>query len=266
MTTLKAFFTAALLVVGLAAHAASPDGLPRGEVGIVATVIDGDTVRLKDGSADIRLVGIQAPKLPLGRKGFKAWPLADEARQALLALTQDRQVTLRLGTTARDRNGRTLAHLVREDGVWIQGEMLRQGWARVYTFPDNRQLATELSALETEARDTKRGIWADEFYAVREAADAAALMSVLNTFQIVTGTVHAVAKTKERIYLNFGDDFRSDFTISVDKRDWPRFDDAKLDLSQLTDHTIEVHGWLVSRNGPMIEATHPEQIRVGARK
>ena len=56
--------------------AAPPDTLTLGETGIVATVGNGDTVRLKDGQADIQLVGSQAPKLPLGRKGFKPWPLA----------------------------------------------------------------------------------------------------------------------------------------------------------------------------------------------
>ena len=41
----------------------------------VAEVVDGDTLILADGT-EVRLVGIQAPKLPLGRKGFRAQPLA----------------------------------------------------------------------------------------------------------------------------------------------------------------------------------------------
>src|SRR3546814_5034081 len=43
------------------------------------TVIDGDTLTLADGR-EIRLVGIQAPKLALGRTGFQPWPLAEEAK------------------------------------------------------------------------------------------------------------------------------------------------------------------------------------------
>ena len=48
-------------------------------------VVDGDTVVLEDGRR-VRLVGIQAPKLPLGRPGFERWPLADEAKHALESL------------------------------------------------------------------------------------------------------------------------------------------------------------------------------------
>jgi|TARA_B100000959_G_scaffold146327_1_gene153674 endonuclease YncB( thermonuclease family) len=52
--------------------------LVKDETAEVSVVIDGDTVKLKRTigkgnlvSNQIRLVGIQAPKLPLGRKNFK---------------------------------------------------------------------------------------------------------------------------------------------------------------------------------------------------
>ncbi|MBL8630326.1 MAG: thermonuclease family protein [Rhodospirillaceae bacterium] len=258
-------FLLALLFVAVApAFAAPPDALQKGDSGVVAAVVDGDTVRLKegrlkDGAADIRLIGMQAPKLPLGRKGFKTWPLADDAKDALEKLVLNRDVTVRFGTVTRDRNGRTLGHLVRSDGLWIQGEMLRQGMARVYTFPDNRKLAGEMLALEAEARKAKRGIWAHPFYAVRDAASPS-LSDDKGTYQIVAGTVKDTAKTKDRIYVNFGDDFRSDFTIAIEKRDWKIFEGSNVDLLALKNKTVEVRGWITMRNGPMIEATHPEQV------
>src|SRR3546814_4331543 len=45
------------------------------------TVIDGDTLVLAD-EREVRLVGIQTPKLPIGRAGFEAWPLAGEAKRS----------------------------------------------------------------------------------------------------------------------------------------------------------------------------------------
>lgn len=60
-----------MLLMAMPVWAAAPDALPEGRHGKVVTVIDGDTVRLEGIKADVRLVGIQAPKLPLGRKGFK---------------------------------------------------------------------------------------------------------------------------------------------------------------------------------------------------
>lgn len=253
------FIVLCVAAFGFGAAAAPPDVLPAGETGVVAVVVDGDTVRLKNDTTDIRLIGLQAPKLPLGRKGFKAWPLADDAQQALQTLVQGRTVTVRLGTVARDRYGRTLAHLVRDDGLWVQGEMLRLGMARVYTFPDNRALASEMLALEAQARAAKRGIWAHPFYAVRDALSPT-LSDDKGTFQIVAGTVREAAKTKDRIYLNFTDDFRTDFTVAIEKRDWRTFESAGVDVLKWQGQRIEARGWLSSRNGPMIEATHPEQI------
>ena len=90
----------------------------RAETAVVRGVVDGDTVILDDRS-QVRLVGLQAPKLPLGRPNFPKWPLADEAREALLALALGRRVTLAFGGRRIDRYGRHLAHLYRSDGLWI---------------------------------------------------------------------------------------------------------------------------------------------------
>lgn len=256
---IRRLFLCLLLLAPLSARAESVTDLTAGETGRVATVIDGDTIRLEGGDADIRLIGIQAPKLPLGRKNFPTWPLATEARDALLELVDSRTVSLRLGTTERDRNGRILAHVVRDDGLWLQGEMLRLGMARMYTFPDNRRLAAEMRAKEKEARNANRGIWADDYYAVR-TADSPKLLRDSGTFQIVTGRVTGAEQVKDRIYLNFGDDFRSDFTASIGKRDWPAFAKSGLDPLKLKDAQIEVRGWVALRGGPAIEVSHPEQI------
>src|SRR5262245_858154 len=56
----------------------SPEELAPGGEAEVSEIIDGDTLRLDDGR-EVRLVGTQAPKLPLGRPNFPTWPLAEEA-------------------------------------------------------------------------------------------------------------------------------------------------------------------------------------------
>ena len=52
-----------------------PEGLAQAGTAQVVDIIDGDTVVFADGSEG-RLVGIQAPKLALGRPDFVDWPLA----------------------------------------------------------------------------------------------------------------------------------------------------------------------------------------------
>ena len=49
-------------------------GLEPGGRIIVVEIVDGGTLRLDMGK-QVRLVGLQAPRLPLGRANFKAWPL-----------------------------------------------------------------------------------------------------------------------------------------------------------------------------------------------
>lgn len=241
-----------------------PDELHDGGSARVTTVIDGDTVILDDGR-QVRLVGIQAPKLPLGRPNFQAWPLGEEAQQALQELVLDTPVDLRLAPSSPDRHGRVLAHLVvahrliADGRVWVQGDMLRQGLARVYTFPDNRVLADELLALEREARSENRGIWALPYYALRTPDN---VRHDTGTFQIVEGRVLDTARVKKRIYLNFGADWRSDFTIKVDTRHETLFREQGIDLLTLKGQRVRVRGWIKSQNGPMIELDHPERLEL----
>lgn len=232
--------------------------LAREDAAVVRDITDGDTLTLDTGVV-VRLVGIQAPKLPLGRNGFKAWPLADDARNVLAELVQGRIVQPGFGGARSDRHRRMLAHLYRQpDAVWIQGEMLRRGMARVYTFSDNRALAAKMLALEHEAREAGRGIWAHDFYAVRSPEK---LDGMDNSFQLVQGKVHKFAKISDYMFLNFGADYKTDFTVVIDRRDWPSFA-AIIDLQAFAGKTVRVRGWLEQWNGPMLRITHPEQIEV----
>ena len=222
------------------------------------SVIDGDTLLLADGR-EVRLVGIQAPKLPLGRKGFETWPLAEEAKAYLEQLTHGRHLDLGFGGRRGDRHGRVLAHLFDSEGRWIQGEMLRAGLARVYSFADNRAALDEMLALERAARQARRGIWAEPFYAIRSPEDADRW---LGGFELVEGRVFAVGHGGGRTYLNFAEDWREDFTISLDRDAADLFDARGIDLEAFEGKAVRVRGWLKSYNGPMIEVTHPEQIEV----
>ncbi len=251
-----------LVLGGLHARAAEhlPAGLTAGTPGTVARIVDGDTLVLADGR-EVRLVGIQAPKLPLGRGGFPTWPLAPEAKRALADLAgPGTTLTPWFGGARRDRHGRVLAHLVRDDGTWLQGEMLARGLARVYSFADNRAAVAGMYAIERRARAARRGIWARAYYRVLADTEAA---RHIGTFQLVEGRIRAVAVVRGRGYLNFGADWRKDFTITVAKPALPAFRSAfGRRLERLSGSRVRVRGWLRSYNGPMIEGTHPEQIEV----
>lgn len=230
--------------------------------GVVDSVIDGDTVMLQ-GGAQVRLVGIQAPKLALGRPGLRDWPLATEAKELLEALVLGAPVKLIYGGRRVDRHRRILAHLERKAApgaaLWVQGEMLRTGLARVYTFPDNRARAERMLALEREARAARRGIWRLRYYRILGPEET---RRHIGSFRLVEGKVLDAAVVRGRGYLNFGPDWRTDFTISVARKHRRRFRRAGIDIAALAGRPVRVRGWLAWQNGPMIEATHPEQLEV----
>jgi micrococcal nuclease len=248
-----------LLAAAVPPAGAGPlDTLQPGERAIVARVPDGDSVIL-DGGVEVRLAGIRAPQL--GRDGgAAAEPFAEEARDALASLALGQAVELRYGGLRRDRYGRALAYpLIEATGVWLQGELLARGLARVDSYVDNRALVTEMLAIERAARAARRGLWSDRYYRVRNPSET---WSDLDSFQIVEGRVVAAAEVKGVGYLNFGPDWRTDFTFSLDRAALRLFRKAGVDIQSLAGRRVRGRGWLRPRNGPLIELTHPEQIEL----
>jgi len=145
---------------------------------------------------------------------------------------------------------------------WLQEELVAKGLARVYSFPDNRACVAELLARETEARAKRLGVWGSPAYRIQEALDVERLGRLTHSYQLVEGTVASVGEGGGRIYLNFAKDWRNDFTISIERKDAAAFTTAGIDLKGLTGKRVRVRGWVEWRNGPMIEATHPEQIEI----
>jgi hypothetical protein len=140
--------------------------------------------------------------------------------------------------------------------------MVAKGLARVYSFPDNRACVGELLARESEARAKRLGVWHSSAYRIVQALDLERLGRLIHSYQLVEGKVAAVGEGGGRIYLNFAEDWRSDFTVSVERKDAPAFATAGMDLKALAGKRLRMRGFLAWRNGPMIEASHPEQIEL----
>ena len=71
-----------------------------------------------------------------------------------------RQVTLYSGGRRRDRHRRYLAHVVRDDGLWVQGALIRLSLARAYSLADNQTAVADMLVEERVARRAGHGIWA----------------------------------------------------------------------------------------------------------
>lgn len=230
----------------------------------VVKIVDGDTVALDNG-AHVRLLDINTPEL--AHDGRPAEPHADVARDALRSLVFGRTVTIQTGKVREDRFGRVLGHIFLPGRGWVNGTLVRDGHAVVYTFADNAMYAPELLAYEQSARMGKKGLWALPDWGVRDAARCCAEGDI-GSFKLVEGVVvasaHVKAKGGGRTYLNFGKDWRRDFSVFVADRDMKWF--RKAGIKNLGDaylgKRVRVHGVLQPVNGVLVHVTHPAQIEI----
>lgn len=238
--------------------------LPPGETATVESVVDGETLKLTDGR-EVRLLGVKAPRAPLGWKGEDPWPFVAESKAALDRMVSGATVELRFDARREDRHRHVLAQVIIErDGtqIWLQEELVARGFARVYALADTRACVGALLAAEREAREARRGLWRSWAYRTQDAGDPKRLGRLTRTYQLVEGTVHAVGEGRKLLYLNFAEDWRNDFTVTIERKSLANFEAAGLDLEALPGKRIRVRGFIEWWNGPMIAATHPEQIEV----
>jgi micrococcal nuclease len=82
---------------------------------------------------------------------------ASHENQQLLA---GQAVRLRFDAERRDRYGRLLAYVYRtRDGLFVNAELVRRGYARTMTIPPNVAHAGEFRRLARGARQAGRGLW-----------------------------------------------------------------------------------------------------------
>lgn len=241
-----------------------PTGLRELDAGHVDMAIDGQTLRLADGRM-VRLAGIMAPRPPLGWQAGKRWRRSAEAADALDALAAGRGILLygRGKALSADRHDRLLAQMTRDDGLWLQGALLTAGLVRVHTAAADAEIATALYAAEEIARIAGRGIWADPYYGVRCAGE---MDNATDAVRVVQGRILAVADINGALYLNFGADWRRDFTIRVERRDRRRLGwrekPLMLEGEALEGALVEVRGWVYWFNGPAMDLDHGARLRL----
>jgi micrococcal nuclease len=133
------------------------------ETFVVSTVVDGDTIHIRDQSGSdtkVRLVGVDAPELTDPSTGLPAhW--AERAKDYLTARADGKNVTLRLEPVqTRDRFGRLLAYIYLSDGDCLNLDLVRDGQA----YADRRfrhSYLPQYAQAENEARRKKTGLWKD---------------------------------------------------------------------------------------------------------
>jgi micrococcal nuclease len=159
-----------------------------------------------------------------------------------------------------DRHGRVRAQLRTPDGAWLQASLIAHGQAIVVPAGDVAEAdLTRLLELERAARAQRLGVWSDGRHGPWPAARVAARRG---EFVLVRGAVATVARRGAFTYLDFGADWKRDFTLRAENRDLDRLAEAGLDVAALPGRRILARGWLFESAGPMIELVHAAQIEV----
>jgi micrococcal nuclease len=169
MTTTGPMRTAPVIVI-LWVAAACSSKVPAADRGIavVERVVDGDTIDvvIGDNHERVRLIGIDTPEIAHpasnGRPANPAECFGDEAHRFTESLLPaGTEVRLARDVVPRDDYGRLLAYvyLAGDDGVFVNLELARQGYAQPLTIEPNDTLAAMIVDAAVSAEQSEVGLW-----------------------------------------------------------------------------------------------------------
>jgi micrococcal nuclease len=130
--------------------------------GRVVRVVDGDTIKVRLGErrpVTVRYIGVDTPESV--KPGEPVQCYAVPASHFNDRLVTGRLVRLRIGRERTDRYGRMLAYvyLAGEPHTFVNGELVRRGYARTLEIPPNTDFADRFDRLQRLAREERRGLW-----------------------------------------------------------------------------------------------------------
>jgi endonuclease YncB( thermonuclease family) len=134
------------------------------ETATVTRVVDGDTlvVNYKGSEERVRLIGVDTPESvhPDVAKNLPEGKVASEYTKSKL---EGKDIELEFDVQERDQYGRILAY------VWVDGEMfnktlLKEGYARVATYPPNVKYVNDFIKIQEEARKNNKGFWSNDTF------------------------------------------------------------------------------------------------------
>lgn len=227
----------------------------------IGMVIDAQTIMLNDGKI-VRLLGIDYPLVTGDSDGGPAIMGKTALEQRL---PKGKEVLLYQNKNREkgriNRMGHTLAHVVVKDRTeWINGALVAQGIAWTSTDVTNPAMAAQLYALEDAARKAKKGLWSEGSPFGLLTPETASQGD--GTFRVVEGTVNRAATSKNNLYLNFGTDWKKDFTVMITPAIRKALSKKGIDPMSLAGQKVRVRGWLREWNGPFIELETPERLEV----
>jgi micrococcal nuclease len=135
---------------------------PQGNITFVKAlctrVIDGDTIEVLINGTEykVRYIGIDTPELDDERPEYHA--LAEEAKQANIALVEGKNISLQKDVSETDQYDRLLRYVF--DGTtFVNLVLVADGYAWAKSYPPDTRYDSLFGELQTAAQGDKLGVW-----------------------------------------------------------------------------------------------------------
>jgi len=225
---------------------------------LVDYVVDGDTVRLSSGE-NVRYIGVDTPETRERKSGgwvYKPMPFAEEAKAFNKKLVEGRRARLEFDVQKKDRYGRLLAYVYVDDKM-VNLDMIREGYATIYTYPPNVKYAERFLEAQREARASGKGLWVD----VGEAIPASEAKDNIGKVKVIEAEVVDTYISDKMLVLKFKGGFKvvmfKDMLFSLPNKARRSPD------SYFRGKTIRVYGAVKDYKGsPEIVLGDPSQIEI----
>lgn len=130
----------------------------------VVKVVDGDTITVRMGAKNetIRLIGINTPETVDPRKTVECFGV--EASNKAKELLSGQRVSVELDDSQgeRDKYGRLLAYIRRDNGLFVNKFMIEEGYAYEYTYAIPYQYQVAFKQAQADAEKNQKGLWAPD--------------------------------------------------------------------------------------------------------
>jgi micrococcal nuclease len=118
----------------------------------VTKVIDGDTIEI-EGGFKVRYIGIDTPEIS-GKVEYFGKEAASKNRE----LVENKEIELEKDVSETDKYGRLLRYVF-VNGEMINERLVRDGFAKVSTFPPDVKFKDLFLEAQEFARNNKVGLW-----------------------------------------------------------------------------------------------------------
>ena len=203
------------------------------------------------------------------------WRLADiafvpEFETAALEVMQGGADTITV-LVAHDQNpdfaGRQLADMQDGSGMLWQEKLLEQGLAIL--LPEGDRPIDALIVAEQTAISRQLGPWATDQNPAYHYGGSPELAGELpdarhavGRFAVIDGILKRIEDREWRSYLNFGADWRSDFTVMIDRDMRDSIKGAGQHMEDWIGQKVRVRGMIEDRGGPYLELANPASLCV----